>query len=757
METRPDLLKLNLGCGMRKRDGYVNVDASPICRPDLVLDLETTPWPWPDGTVGEVVLTHVLEHLGQQPAVYLGIMKELWRVCADGAHIHIEVPHPRSDEFLGDPTHVRSITADGLALFSHRNNAEYERIGAANTPLGRYLGIDFELVSSSLVPKKHWLDRLQQGAITEAELRLAGDSQWNVYANYQATLQAIKPAGRLVVGAKSGGEAQSLRQLANKALAEDRLVDAASALEQLCVAVPDDFEARCLLAACLHAGGDLEGARRHYQLVVDRGAQSFELFNNFGVVCLDLGESMSAVRHFSAALALQPGDRIARANLAEAKAAAGDVRDAIELLMQLVEEQPDDAGIYVVLAKIYVDQAWFGDAANALQMARQFGADSLDLINQEGIVRREMFQYDAALERFDTALAAAPDNLALLTNRANALGWLRRDEEADAAYRQALSLVPDDSEAAFSYACFLLMRGRVDPGWSYYEARWERGDVARTRRPQSRLPQWRGETTDPSSDDLLVFCEQGFGDNLQFVRLLPRIRERFRRIVLVSRPALQKLLANSLDGVAEVVPECPTEDGFRWHVPLVGIAHALRLPVAEWGAPPYLHADPMKAILWQASLPRDARRRVGLCWAGGKRPRYRSRFDLPLADVERLLTNRNIAWVSLQASGSDEWRRAQQSGGLLFDPMLQVRDFDDTAALIAGLDRVVSTDTAVAHLAAAMGKPVHLLLSSEGEWRWLQDRSDSPWYPTMRIHRQQSPGDWGSVVASVLAELADLD
>ena len=753
MENRPDLLKLNLGCGMRKRDGYVNVDSSPVCAPDLVLDLESSPWPWADNTVGEVVLIHVLEHLGQHPSVYLGIMKELWRVCVDGAHIHIEVPHPRSDEFLGDPTHVRPITADGLALFSHRNNAEYERVGAANTPLGRYLGIDFELVSSSLIPKKHWLERLRQGEITESELRNAGESQWNVYANYHATLQVVKPAGRLVIGGGAAGDANSLRRAADAALAENRLGEAAGLLERLSVAAPNDLEARCLLAACLHASGDLEGARRHYQLVVDRGAQSFELFNNLGVVCLELGESAVAVRHFSTALEIQPGDRVARANLAEAKAEAGDVRDAIELLMTLVEEQPDDAGTYVVLAKIYIDQGWFNDAANALQLARQFGAESLDLINQEGIVRRELFQYEAALERFDTALAQAPDSVPLLTNRANVLGWLHRDADAESAYQQALALSPNDSEAAFSYACFLLMRERVEPGWRYYEARWERGDVARTRRPQSLLPQWLGETSNPLADDLLVFCEQGFGDNLQFVRLLPRIRDRFRRIVLVARPALQQLLARSLEGVAEVVSEHPPESGFRWQVPLVSIAHALRLPVAAWGAPPYLRADEMKSTLWQGSLPNDGRKRVGLCWSGGKRARYRHRFDLPLAAAGHLLTQQKVNWVSLQADGCEEWRKAQVNAGLMCDPMPQVRDFDDTAALIAGLDLVVSTDTAVAHLAAAMGKPVWLLLSSEGEWRWLQERRDSPWYPSMQIYRQSAPGDWDSVVAAVRAAL----
>lgn len=757
MTSPPGKLKLNLGCGSRQRPGYINVDASPVCRPDVVLDLEQTPWPWPDDAVGEVVLIHVLEHLGQQPAVFLKVMQELWRVCCDGARIHIEVPHPRSDEFWGDPTHVRPITADGLALFSRRNNAEYARIGAANTPLGEYLGIDLELVASNLIPKRPWLERLQRGEISEEALRAAGDSQWNVYANYQATLQVIKPAGRLVMDGAGQANLDARREAAQAALAAGDGAAAIAALEALCAADPGDFEARCQLAACLHAGGDLEGARRHYQAVVDAGARSFELFNNLGVACLDLGEAAAAVRNFSQALEMVPGDRLVRGNLAEAKAAAGDVRDAIEMFTALVQEQPEDAGVYVAMAKVFLDQGWFADAGNALAMARRFGADSLELCNLEGIACREQYRYAEAVERFDAGLALEPGNAALHTNRANALAWLGRDETAEAGYRQALAAAPEDPEARFSYACFLLMRGRTDPGWQYYEARWERGDTARTRRPPSRLPQWCGEATDPAGDALLVYCEQGFGDNLQFVRLLARIRPAFARVVLVARPALATLFARALEGIAEVVSETPDETAFTWQVPLVSIACALALPVAEWTMDqPYLRSDPLKAMLWQSYLPAPGKRRVGLCWSGGKRPRHRHRFDLPLPVVETLLACQGVAWVGLQQSGFDEWRQGQAAAGRLTDPMGLVRDFDDTAALVASLDLVVTTDTAVAHLAGALGKPAWLLLSSEGEWRWLQGRSDTPWYPSLRLFRQATPGDWAGVGAAVLAALGDI-
>jgi ADP-heptose:LPS heptosyltransferase len=184
----------------------------------------------------------------------------------------------------------------------------------------------------------------------------------------------------------------------------------------------------------------------------------------------------------------------------------------------------------------------------------------------------------------------------------------------------------------------------------------------------------------------------------------------------------------------------------------------LQLPVAEWtwAAPPYLVSDPIKSMLWQTNLPQGERKRVGVCWAGGQQVRHRHRFDLPLGVVDALLADQSVAWVNLQQSGFEDWRKAQVEAGRLSDPMSSVRDFDDTAALIAGLDIVVATDTAVAHLAGALGKPVVLLLSSEGEWRWLQERSDTPWYPGTQVLRQAQPGDWAGLVAPLHRALAAL-
>src|SRR3954452_23510939 len=187
-----ELVRLNLGCGRNKMAGYVNVDK--YGDPDVRHDLEVLPWPFATGSVGEVWLNHVLEHLGQLSGVFLGIMQELYRVCAAGCLIHIVVPHPRHDDFLGDPTHVRAITPESLQLFSMKNCIEWERVGAANSPLGRYLNVDFELVEHQLVVDEPYWARVVQKQLTQDELQALIRERNNIAKEWRMTLQVVKPA-----------------------------------------------------------------------------------------------------------------------------------------------------------------------------------------------------------------------------------------------------------------------------------------------------------------------------------------------------------------------------------------------------------------------------------------------------------------------------------------------------------------------------------------------------------------------------------
>ncbi len=184
------LLKLNLGCGAILKSGYLNVDK--YGHPDVCHDLEIFPWPWEDNSVCEIVLHHVLEHLGQLTSVYLTIIKALYRICCDGAILHIEVPHPRHNDFVTDPTHVRPITVEGMMMFSQRHNRSWIESGAPNTPLRLYHDVNFEVIHSRLILDPVWRIRRDRGIVTDAEIARAVHENYNVVNVIPITMKAIK-------------------------------------------------------------------------------------------------------------------------------------------------------------------------------------------------------------------------------------------------------------------------------------------------------------------------------------------------------------------------------------------------------------------------------------------------------------------------------------------------------------------------------------------------------------------------------------
>ncbi|MEN2428102.1 class I SAM-dependent methyltransferase [Chromobacterium vaccinii] len=188
------MLKLNLGCGHDKRPGFINVDSQAACQPDQVVDLERFPWPWADASVDEIVMSHVLEHLGADTDTYLGIIKELYRVCAPDARVTITVPHPRSDNYLADPTHVRPITAMGLQMFNQELNRQSIQEGGSSTPLGIYLNVDWALESSDVKILEPWASRFNGGQLTEDDITLAVQNFYNVIGDCTFVMRIRKPA-----------------------------------------------------------------------------------------------------------------------------------------------------------------------------------------------------------------------------------------------------------------------------------------------------------------------------------------------------------------------------------------------------------------------------------------------------------------------------------------------------------------------------------------------------------------------------------
>lgn len=486
-------------------------------------------------------------------------------------------------------------------------------------------------------------------------------------------------------------------------------------------------------------------------------AAAFELL---GVIAHRRGQTAAGLMLIDRALALDPARVEAHNNRAALLMAAGRVAEAIDGLARAIDLVPAFADAHRNLGAAFLARDDADAAAACLQRALALDPQSAPAWTRLGVARQRLGQAAAAVASLDRALALAPDSAWVHYQMGNARRDLGRLSESAASLRHAVALRTDFDAAMFSLALTYLMAGRLAEGWRAYESRWRGSGAAirgTMRKRATHAPEWRGETVDPGAR-LIVYKEQGWGDNIMFARYLPLLAGRFAEIAFYCPVTLERLLRRSL-GATKLGTAClvsgdwtmPREARFTHAVPLLSLPRALGTTLQTVpAAVPYLSADPDAISAWRRRLAGERRPKVGLAWAGGRALALRS---MKLAALQPLLSDNGIAWFSLCKAASPEDRAAAADCGLI-DWMDECRDFADTAALIEGLDLVISIDTAVAHLAGALAKPVWLINRFESDWRWLRGRSDSPWYPTMRIFSQARSGDWASAVADMCAALA---
>jgi hypothetical protein len=326
-------------------------------------------------------------------------------------------------------------------------------------------------------------------------------------------------------------------------------------------------------------------------------------------------------------------------------------------------------------------------------------------------------------------------------------------EAAIAALRRARALQPDNPVVRYNLAHAELLGGDFENGWRNFEARWETGAQPRPRHFDA-APLWDGRAL-PATQVLLVHGEQGFGDMLQFSRYVAILGARGVRVVFSVHPLLVGFLSGQLGCV--VIGDQDPVPNVDWQIPMMS------LPRVMGGIPtemPYLRADPARVAMWRARLDGLGGVKVGLVWSGEPRPdnvaqnRMDQRRSVRLAQLGPLAALAGVRFVSLQLGPARAQAAAPPAGMVLHDWTADIRDFGDTAALLDALDLTISVDTAVVHLAGALGRPVWLLNRFDTCWRWQLGRDDSPWYPTLRQFRQPAPGDWESVVMAVRQALA---
>ncbi|AWJ92822.1 hypothetical protein Sp245p_23555 (plasmid) [Azospirillum baldaniorum] len=451
-----------------------------------------------------------------------------------------------------------------------------------------------------------------------------------------------------------------------------------------------------------------------------------EALNNLGGALLGLRRQEEAGRHYRRAIQLRPGYPDPWNNAGSALQERGDTALALDHYRRAVALSPAHPVAY----------------ANMGETIRSSAAGMPDFRVAEALCRR--------------ALTLVPGHGAALNALSVLCLDLRRLEEAEAGFRTLIERNPESAQAGFNLSLVLLTSGRLREGWEHYEERWRIGEIPVPKAP-GRL--WMGEPLEGRS--ILLHAEQGHGDTLQFVRYAPMVAERSGRVHLAVHSGLRRLMERipGLEGVYDLYGRLPATD---FHCPLLSLPRAFGTEIGSIpAAVPYLKSDPAEVERWRARLPADGRLKVGLVWSGDPRPHSPKanavdrRRSLTLAALAPLATAGDALFVSLQKGSPAAQAKEPPPGMDLIDPMDAVTDFADTAALMRCLDLIVTVDTSVAHLAGGLGLPVWVLSRHSGCWRWLTRRTDSPWYPTLRLFHQPSPGDWEPAVAQLAEALTE--
>ncbi len=427
--------------------------------------------------------------------------------------------------------------------------------------------------------------------------------------------------------------------------------------------------------------------------------------------------------------------------------AAGALAEAEAAFRAVLAAEADNAAAWSDLAAVLNARGQPQAAEQAARRALAFSPRFWAACSTLATALHRQQRYEEAVAAYAEALRQNPFCVEAATNLGVALTEQGYAEAALPVHDYALRLAPHDAAVRCNRALALLAAGDLAQGFAENECRWL---VPGMRPHQVPGRCWQGEEI--AGQRLLVHDEAGFGDTLQFVRYVPLLAARGVRVLLQVQPPLLRLLSR-LAGLEVVFPRGQALPEYDLHCPMLSLPHAFGTTLATVPAEiPYLFADPEAVAFWRRRLGGEALL-VGLAWAGASRPTMPeahamdARRSLPANALSVLAAVEGVRFVSLQKGP------APPPGLALFDPMPACADFADTAAVVAALDLVIAVDTAVAHLAGALGKPVWLLSRFDMCWRWLQNRSSSPWYPTLSLYRQPRPGAWGDVLARVAFDL----
>jgi len=544
----------------------------------------------------------------------------------------------------------------------------------------------------------------------------------------------------------------SLAQALQQALAlhqQGRLDEAEKIYTRILKSAPSHFDALHLLGALKLQTGKVGEAYRLLGAALEVEPRSADALTNLGLALRAMNRNAEALTRFDQALALVP-----------THVEAGNNRGLLLLIEHRAEEALACFDAVLRLEPRHLARLNRGNALAELGRLEEAIAEydrALAMfpnhpgaLFNRGNALQAMGRYDEAIAAFDRTLASVPRHAEAWNNRAIALYALKRHAEALASCARAIAERKDYSDPHHNEALSLLAMGDFARGLPKYEWRLRTGNS----RPRALgRPLWLGEYP-LSRKTILLHAEQGLGDSIQFARYVPLLARAGAEVILEVQPELADLLG-AIDGVDRIVARGEKLPAFDVHCPIPSLPLAFRTGLDSVPAEiPYLRARGERLAKWQPRIAALGKPVVALAWAGNPAHVNDRNRSIALSRLDPLVATPDVRFVSIQRD-----LRSDDAEMLAGDDRIahlggELADFADTAAVIALCDLVISVDTAVAHLAGAMGKPVFILLPFASDWRWMLDRADTPWYPTARLFRQPALGDWDSVIAQVQAKLA---
>ena len=504
-------------------------------------------------------------------------------------------------------------------------------------------------------------------------------------------------------------------------------------------------------AIALHQQGRFAEAEPIYLAVLELDTEQVDALQLIGALEAQRKNHQSAIDYLDRALTIKPDYAEAYNNRGTALQELKRLEEALASYDQALRIKPDYAEAYSNRGNALRELKRLEESLASHDQALRIKPDYAEAYSNRGNALQELKRLDEALANYDQALRIKPNYAEAYSNRGNALRELKRLDEALASYDQALRIKPNYAEAHWNESLCRLLKGEFEAGWQKYEWRWLRRD--RTELPRSYpQPLWLGKE-DLAGKTVLLYGEQGFGDTLQFSRYVRHVAALGAEIVLEVPGALLPLFSE-LEGKPTLVTKRSSLPAFDFHCPLMSLPLAFKTGLADIDGAPHLRVPEDRLTAWKTRISAAGTPRVGLVWSGSAVHKNDSNRSISLGEFKHLLVN-GPAFFCLQKEIRESDQIALKSLPMVRTFASDLTDFADTAALVSLMDVVITVDTSVAHLAGALGKKVWILLPYVPDWRWLLDRSDSPWYDSATLFRQPKIGDWASVIDTVRQRLQD--